>query len=63
MSNTNTLRKVFISAIAAFFVCGSLVGCATYIPVQTGTCEDGRKWVPPAKTDGGQWKAGYCTNN
>lgn len=54
--------RMMMIALVGLFMAGVAAGCAgTYTPRKDGMCNAGRTWVPPAKGEDGEWKAGYCT--
>ena len=48
-------------AFAAILPFGVLAGCGgRQRPPESGSCREGREWVPPQQDSHGVWQDGYC---
>jgi hypothetical protein len=56
------VRSVGMMVVAGLLVAASVVsGCGgRQRPPATGSCREGRQWVPPAQDAHGTWQDGYC---
>lgn len=56
------VRSVGMVVVAGLLALASMAsGCGgRQRPPETGSCREGREWVPPSQDSHGQWQDGYC---
>jgi hypothetical protein len=54
-----SIGMVVVASLLAFAAMAS--GCGgRQRPPESGSCREGREWVPPAQDSHGVWQDGYC---
>lgn len=57
-----SVGMVVVAGLLAFAAMAS--GCGgRQRPPESGSCREGRQWVPPAQDAHGVWQDGYCRSN